>query len=110
MKLGQGLSNAATDQSFNGADHVLVSPGVQLCGYSSTQGFPSDHQFLKMDLSLADDSRSAKEGPPLPLAASAPLLPPAPPGAKSQHEHAAAGTSHATASPLDLQSTQNKDC
>ncbi|CAE7949297.1 unnamed protein product [Symbiodinium sp. KB8] len=74
MTLGQGLFNAATDQSFNGADHVLVSPGVNLCGYSSTGGFPSDHQFLKMHLSLDNGTSNSVPEPALPVAAPVPLL------------------------------------
>jgi len=77
MTLGQGLFNAATDQSFNGADHVLVSPGVNLCGYSSTGGFPSDHQFLKMHLSLDNSTSNSVSEPAAPVAAPVPLLTPA---------------------------------
>ncbi|CAE7528408.1 unnamed protein product [Symbiodinium pilosum] len=65
MILGQGLTNAATDQSFNGADHVLIDQSVQLCGSSSTQGFPSDHEFLKMELTLKTGAHDPASSPAL---------------------------------------------
>ncbi|CAJ1388724.1 unnamed protein product, partial [Effrenium voratum] len=68
-RLNEEFDIAGTDLSFGGADHVLTSKGVQMCASNTEQGYPSDHQLLKVELVLPE---------PLPDELPAPVPPPAP--------------------------------
>lgn len=52
QELGKVLQSSATDFSFGGADHILTGPEVKTCASETQQGFPSDHQILKLTVSV----------------------------------------------------------
>lgn len=65
--LGKELQSSASDFSFGGADHILTGKNLKTCASETAQGFPSDHQILKLSVSVNKHDEDAEVMPALPL-------------------------------------------